>query len=418
MQVIILAAGRSSRFYPYNTIHKSCIRILGKTIIEHTIESVKKAGITDIILVVNGDGQIKSILKDGSAYGVAITYVVQDDACGAGDAILRAKEHITGDFFVTWASRVEFHEFVKELVGAKKAIDEGAVLIQETKNINGVGVVLTKGDRLIAIIEKPEVADPPSYIKILGVYFLPKLFLETLQRVPNEHYSFENALTHYAKEYPVRVVKTDKMTVSLKYPWDILQIKNYLLQNIDSYRGKDVRIAETANIQGNVCIEDGVQIMEHATIKGPCYIGKLAYIGTNAIVRNGTTIEENVVVGANMELRNSVLLQGCTTHSGFIGDSVIGERCKIAAYFCTANVRLDRGPIEVLSQDKKINSHLSSLGVLMGDRVKIGIRVSTMPGVVIGRDVTIGPQTTVVHSLEDNTTYYTKFKEIIEKKKK
>lgn len=417
MQVIILAAGKSSRFYPYNTTHKSCIRLLGKTIIEHTIESVKKAGITDIILVVNSDGQIKSILKDGSAYGATITYVVQDTALGAGDALLKAKAAINGDFFVTWANRVEFHTFANDLEQAKKGIGEGTVLIKETENIEGVGVVTVEGDRLVDIIEKPDVTNSPSHVKILGVYFLPKQFLETLERVPKEHYSFEKALTQYAKEQIIRVVTTDKETVSLKYPWDILRIKNFLLQNIDSYRGKEVRIAESADIQGNVYIEDGVQIMEHATIKGPCYIGKNAYIGTNAILRNGVVIEEHVVVGANMEIKNSILFANTTTHSGFIGDSVIGQGCKIAAFFCSANVRLDRSAIEVTALGKHVNSHLSSLGVLMGDGVKAGIRVSTMPGVVIGRNVTIGPQTTVMHSIGDDMSYYTKFEEVVEKKK-
>lgn len=418
MQVIILAAGKSSRFYPYNTTHKSCIQLLGKRIIEHTIESVKRAGITDIILVVNSDGEIKNILKDGSAYGVTITYIVQDDALGAGDALLKAKAAIISDFFVTWANRVEFHEFANDLERAKKGAGEGAVLIKETENIEGVGVVMVEGDRLTDIIEKPDVAHSPSHLKILGVYFLPKQFLETLERVPKEHYSFEKALTQYAKEQIIRVVTTDKETVSLKYPWDILRMKNFLLKNIVSYRGKEVRIAENAVIEGNVYIDDGVQIMEHATIKGPCYIGKNAYIGTNAILRNGSVIEEHVVVGANMEIKNSVFFANTTTHSGFIGDSIIGQGCKIAAFFCSANVRLDRGEIEVMALGKTVNSHLSSLGMLMGDGVRAGIRVSTMPGVVIGRNVTIGPQTTVLHSINDDMSYYTKFAEVVEKKKK
>jgi dTDP-glucose pyrophosphorylase len=66
MQVVILAAGRSSRFYPYNYFpHKSLIKILGKLIIVHTIESIKKSGIKDIILIVSKDSEIKKILGNG-----------------------------------------------------------------------------------------------------------------------------------------------------------------------------------------------------------------------------------------------------------------------------------------------------------------------------------------------------------------
>jgi bifunctional UDP-N-acetylglucosamine pyrophosphorylase/glucosamine-1-phosphate N-acetyltransferase len=417
MQAIILAAGKSTRFYPFNTKHKSCISILGKTIIEHTVESIKKSGITDIIVVVNTDGEIQEILKDGKHLGVSITYVIQSQPLGAGDALLQARQHITGDFFVTWASRVEFDEFAKELQNAKKIENEGVVLIKETSHIQGVGVVLLEGNKIVDIIEKPDVKSSPSYLKVVGVYLLPKVFLETLAHIPSDHYSFEKALVDFAKQNSLLAIKTTKKTFTLKYPWDILEIKDYLVEQITSGRGKDVKIAASAVIEGEVFIGDEVTIMEHVTIKGPCYIGKKAYIGTNAILRNKTVIEDEVVIGANMEIKNSVICKQTTTHAGFIGDSVIGERCKLAAYFCTANVRLDRAEIPVEVRGEKINSHRKSLGVLMGDDSKAGVRVSVMPGKIVGRNVTIGPQTNVIHTIEDNRDYATKVLEIIKEKK-
>ncbi|MBP9719141.1 MAG: NTP transferase domain-containing protein [Candidatus Levybacteria bacterium] len=417
MQIIILAAGNSTRFYPFNTQHKSCLKILGKTILEHTIESVKKAGIEDIILVIKDD-EIKKLFGDGSRLGVHMTYVIQEESLGAGDAILKAKEHIHDDFFVIWGNRIEFFDFADLLVVGKKQKNAGAVLVKETQQIEGVGVAIVENEKLMDIIEKPEITASPSYTKIVGIYLLPKLFLQTLVSVPLEHYSFEKALVAYTKTNPIYAIKTTKKTISLKYPWDILQVKDYLLGEISSHRGEQVTIADSAVITGDVFISDGVTIMEQVTIKGPCYIGKNAYIGTNAILRNKTIIEENVVVGANMEIKNSAVLKGTTTHSGFIGDSIIGENCKVAAYFCTANVRLDREAVQVTVVGKEVNSHLKTLGVIMGDTVKIGVRVTTMPGKVIGRNVTVGAQTSVLHNIEDNINYFTKFAEVVEKKKK
>jgi len=60
MQAVILAAGKSSRFYPYSNLpHKSCFKVLGKTILEHTLLSIKKAGINDVIIVVGPGDFIK-----------------------------------------------------------------------------------------------------------------------------------------------------------------------------------------------------------------------------------------------------------------------------------------------------------------------------------------------------------------------
>jgi UDP-N-acetylglucosamine diphosphorylase/glucosamine-1-phosphate N-acetyltransferase len=414
MQIVILAAGSSSRFYPFNITHKASLKLLGKTIIEHTLQSVKKAGFTDVILVVNESKEISHIVGDGSAYGLHVTYVVQKTASGAGDALLLAKEYIQKDFFVIWGSRIEFHEFVKDMLAAKKETN-GVVLVKETENIEGVGVAKLEQEKLVDIIEKPDTKNPPSKHKIVGVYLLPQAFLDTLSSLPSEHYSFEKALVAFSQKNAVLAVETKKDTLSLKYPWDILSVKQYLLKNMSSYTGESAEVAQHVVLQGNVYIDDGAKIMENVVIKGPAYIGKGAYIGNNALLRGGTVIEQDVVVGTNMEIKNSVLLTKSTTHSGFIGDSVIGENCKIAAEFCTANVRLDRQPVTVTVGEKEINSHQKSLGVLLGNNARVGIRVSTMPGTIIGRNVTIGPQTTVMHNISDDTIYYTKFSEIVEK---
>lgn len=417
MQVVILAAGKSSRFYPFNTTHKSCIYLLGKTIIEHTIESIRKSGIQEIVIVVSSDNHIKDILGDGSKFGVNIAYSIQKEPNGAGQALLQVRELIHDDFFVINANRLEFHEFSDSLLQAKKTKDCIVLLTKKTSHAKGAGVVKLTGDRVIDIIEKP-IEDAVSNTRIVGMYLLPKTFFDTLVEVPKEHYSFEKALLAYAKNHLVIAVDTKRETVSLKYPWDILHMKNYLLKNMPAYRGKNCTIAKSALITGIVYIADGVTIMENVVIKGPCYIGKNAYIGTNVLLRNGVVLENDVVIGANMEIKNSVIFDHTTTHSGFIGDSVIGANCKLAAYFCTANVRLDRGDIHVTYNQTKVNAHLASLGVLMGDNVKAGIRVGTMPGMVVGKHVVIGPQTTVIHSIEDGNTYYTKFAEVVEKKKK
>lgn len=416
MQVIILAAGASSRFYPFNITHKTSLVLLGKTIIEHTLLSVKKAGFTDVILVVSPDGVIQNIVGDGKEFGLTITYVMQNEPSGAGDALLLAKQKIHDDFFVIWGSRVEFHEFAHELTDAKKAGSDGVILVKQTDDIAGGGVALLENGELVDIIEKPDEENPPSKLKIVGSYLLSKSFLATLEKIPSEHYSFEKALIAFAKEGRVTAVQTKKETLSLKYPWDILEIKDYLLVSLKAYTADSAKIAKNAVIEGNVYIEEEATIMENAVIKGPCYIGKKAYVGNNALLRGGAVIEKDVVIGSNMEIKNSVLLQGATTHSGFIGDSIIGEQSKIAAEFCTANVRLDRESVKAIVNEKEINSHMKSLGVMMGSNIRVGIHASTMPGIIIGKNVTIGPQTMVIKNVADDTKYYTKVQEIIEKK--
>ena len=61
---------------------------------------------------------------------------------------------------------------------------------------------------------------------------------------------------------------------------------------------------------------------------------------------------------------------------------------------------------------EKIGTGLNSLGAIVGGNTKIGIHCSLMPGVLIGSNCIIGPNSVVSANVEDNTTFYTKFEGI------
>jgi len=62
-----------------------------------------------------------------------------------------------------------------------------------------------------------------------------------------------------------------------------------------------------------------------------------------------------------MEVKNTLIMEDSKTHSGFIGDSVIGRNCRIGAGFNTANVRLDRATVKVVIKEQKTDTGLKSL---------------------------------------------------------
>ncbi len=114
-----------------------------------------------------------------------------------------------------------------------------------------------------------------------------------------------------------------------------------------------------------------------------------------------------------LEVKNSLIMSSAKVHSGFIGDSVIGEDCRIGAQFSSANVRLDRSEIKIQTEKEEVDSGLKHLGTIIGRNVKIGIKVSTMPGIIIGGGSIIGPSTVVLNNVPENSKYYTKFKETV-----
>jgi bifunctional UDP-N-acetylglucosamine pyrophosphorylase/glucosamine-1-phosphate N-acetyltransferase len=419
MQAVILAAGDSSRFYPFNDSHKSLVKVLGKPIIEHTLLAVRKTGIKDVVIVIGENNGVKDQLAKIDSFGLKIQFVIQDKASGMGDALLLAEKYIKDDFFLLHAHRVDFLESKEILESKRKEKNEIVLLARKIKipfDSNKLGILKIERDKVIEIVEKPFPGKEPSDLAVVGVYLLNKLFLSFLRKTLKEHYSFEKAISEYANKENVKFATTDENNLSLKYPWDMLLFKNYMLSNLKKYISSTANIASSAQLIGEVYVDENAKIMENAVIKGPCYIGKNVFVGNNAVLRNEVDIEENSVVGANIEIKNTLLMENSKTHSGFIGDSIIGKNCRIGAGFCTANVRLDRETVKVVVNGQKIDTGLKSLGIMVGNGTRIGLKSSTMPGVIFGRNVIIGSGTTVMGNVEDNTKYYTKFQEVVVKK--
>lgn len=76
MHAVILAAGRGTRFLPYSEhTPKPLAKILGKPIIEYTIQALRGAGVKDVVIVVGHLGRsIREHLRDGNKFGVEIQY--------------------------------------------------------------------------------------------------------------------------------------------------------------------------------------------------------------------------------------------------------------------------------------------------------------------------------------------------------
>ena len=414
-QAVILAAGESSRFWPLNQRHKSLIKIMGRPLIWYTIESLRKAGIREVIIVQGTKRDIEEELKNHELTNLKIRYVIQPKPKGMGNALWQAKNLIKGSFFVLNAERVDGGEIIancKLQIANLKA----ALVGQHTNNPQLFGIMKIKDDRVLEIVEKPRKGKEPSNVKVVGVYLLHPEFFNYYKKVKKGKYDFEETLSTYMKKNEVKLAflwESEKETPTLKYPWHLFLVEKYLFDKFLRKKiSKSAKIAKSVIIQGKVSIGDNVKIFENAIIKGPCYIGKDCIIGNNSLIREYVNLEENVIIGANAEVTRSIFQENSTTHSGYFGDSVFGKNCKIGAGTIIANVRLDRGEIKSIVKGKKIGTGLKSFGCVIGKNTGIGIHCSLMPGVFIGANCNIGPNSIVSENIKDNTTFYLKFEGI------
>ena len=89
MYALVLAGGRGERLRPLtDTTPKPMVPLLGKPILWHQVEWLKKGGVTDIVFLAGYRWEaIKEFFGDGSAYGFRAHYSVEDSPLGRGGAI-------------------------------------------------------------------------------------------------------------------------------------------------------------------------------------------------------------------------------------------------------------------------------------------------------------------------------------------
>lgn len=409
MKAVILAAGQSSRFKPVSdNRHKGLVQVLGKPIIEHTIEELREAGVDEVIVVQSPNEEIKDALGDKADH-----YTVQEEPKGMGNA-LRQAEHLLDDkFLVLTPYRANAKKFFQPMIEKAENEDSDIVFVSTpTEEPGKYGILDIEDGKATDMVEKPEPEEAPSNQKVVGMYLLSESFFDYLDEVEEWEYQYEDALSLQMEDQPASILQIEEETNSIKYPWDLFSVADELMSEMDRNISEEADIADSAQIKGDVVIKEGTTVYENAVIKGPAYIGEDAVVGNNALIRDHTVIEDNATVGTNSEVKNSIFQPGSSLHSGFIGDSIIGRNSKIGAETVTANRNFrqkgDRPSIEsdLIGKDYSKDTGRSFLGAIIGDNADIGVNVSLMPGVQIGSNGKVGPGTVVHENVENDETIY------------
>jgi len=417
MQAVILAAGESSRCWPFNYQHKSQIKIFGKSLIYWTLKSISGKGIKDIVLVISPNSTLREELSRApQELGINLSFAIQEKPLGTGNAVFQAKDFIHEPFFIFWPYKINAGEIVEKILEKYRLEKPQIILVGAKTSIPwDYGILKLAGEKVIKISENPKPGKEPSNIKVIGTYFLQPDFFEYYQKIKKHHpKDLVDALNLYIKDKETRFIIWEKEIPSLKYPWELLELLKiaFNLNIFKPYISPSASLGKNVVIKGNVYIGDKVSIGENTVISGPCFIGENCRIGPNNVFRGPVNLENDIVTGAFCEIKNCLIQKGSHFHSGYFGDSIIGQNCRFGAGFIVANRKIDRQNIKSMVKGKKIDTGLTYFGTIIGKDSRFGIHVGTMPGVLIGSNCIIGPHSVIFENIEDNTTFYTKFEGI------
>jgi len=395
MKVVFLCGGIGKRMFPIIE-DKFLLNFLGKTLLQHQMESARQAGLNEFLIIGNPANmrQIEQIARTVS--GAKTELALQKQPTGIADALKNAASLLDEDILVVNPndifSKSAYTNLLQEAQGKSAA---SYMLGYRTKSyFPGGYLVINSGNELEHIVEKPEPGQEPSdLINILvHLHTDSKQLLEYIDRVKTtKDDMYEQALDSLVKDgHKIKAIPYTDFWAPIKYPWHIFDAVKYLLDISQPSIASSAYISEKATIEGKVFISDHVKVLENAVIRGPAYIGPGSIIGNNALVRDYSHIGADCVIGYSTEVKGSYIDEGCWVHSSYIGDSIIGKNCSLGAGTVLANFRFDEQSISVTVGGKAINTGRDKLGAIIGDNCKTGINASVMPGIKIGPSSIVG----------------------------
>jgi glucose-1-phosphate thymidylyltransferase len=328
---LILSGGKGTRLRPItHTSAKQLVPVANKPVLFYGIEAMAAAGIRDIGIIIapeTGD-EIRQAAGDGGDFGVAITYIVQDEPAGLAHAVLTAEPFLGQDPFVMYLGDNLLQGGITDLVQAfERSRPEALILLTPVDEPQHFGVAELDGDRVVALAEKPP--EPKTNLALVGVYLFSAQIHDAARAIePSARGELEitDAIQHLvdigARVEPHIVQGWWKDTGRLD---DMLEANRLILDNLQTrVEGELI----DSSVEGRVVVEPGARL-ERCTVRGPAIIGagsKLvdAYVGPYSAIAENCLVEQ-------AEIEHSILLAGSQVSnlSGRMESSLLGRNVKI-----------------------------------------------------------------------------------------
>jgi mannose-1-phosphate guanylyltransferase/phosphomannomutase len=188
MKAIIMAGGLGTRLRPLtNGIPKPMVPIIDKPIMAYIIELLRRYGFDDIGVTLNYmPDSIVNYFKDGSDFGVKLTYFIENSPLGTAGSVKNAADFLSDDFLVMSGDSftdIDLDE-LKAFHFEKKALF--TLACKQNEKTYGFGVLEKgRGDQIVKFVEKPENGSPG--LVNTGIYMINKAVLKL---IPDGFYDF------------------------------------------------------------------------------------------------------------------------------------------------------------------------------------------------------------------------------------
>jgi len=374
---VILAAGQGTRMR--SRLPKVLHALCGKPMLGHVVDAARAAGYADVVVVLSPDA-------DGirEAFGDSVRYAVQQRPRGSGDALLSARDALSGVADVAVLSG-DVPLVPSESLDRMQSVHERAkaqvtLLTARVDDPSGLGRVVRGSDGTVqAIVEQADADEQTLALNEIntGMYVFDGAWLW-------------DALAGLSPSASGEVYLTDLIAVAVQSGGKVADVE---APDATKVMGVNNRVQLA---RAEATLRTGIRehwMLQGVTLPDPdtVYIDAAVTLGRDTVVMPNTHVSGDTVVGEGCEIGpNSVL-----------ADSVLGDNCRVVSSFVAGSRLADGvsvGPFSnirggtVLEAGVRVGNFTETKESRLGANTK-ALHLSYIGDAEVGADVNVGAGT-------------------------
>lgn len=378
MKAVVMAGGEGSRLRPL-TINrpKPMVPLVDRPVLGHVLELLKQHGMTDVLVTVRYLAtNIQDYFGDGAAYGLQLSYSVEDRPLGTAGSVKYAAAWLDEPFLVisgdaltdiNLSEAVAYHHARGALV---------TIVLKRVENPLEYGITIIDDEgRVRQFLEKPSWGEVFSDTVNTGIYIVDPRVLEAIPPDQNVDWSkdvFPRLLAQGAAIYGY---------VAQGYWTDIGTLEEYMRATADYLYGRVALPRLGTNIGNDIWVSGEVEIAPDARLYGPIYLGHGVKIKGGVTVYGPSVIRDYNIIDTRAVIDRSIIWR----------NSYIGEQAQLRGAVVARQSNIKRRA--VLSEGAVVGDYtMINAGAIINANVKIWPNKEIDEGAIITNNIIWGSQ--------------------------
>ncbi|GCF08591.1 mannose-1-phosphate guanyltransferase [Dictyobacter arantiisoli] len=379
MKAVVMAGGEGSRLRPLTIRRpKPMVPIVGKPVMEHILNLLKRHGITEVVITVQYlASNIEDYFGNGSQLGMRITYSREDVPLGTAGSVKNAEDQLTEPFLVISGDALTDYDLTELIKYHNEKKSLATLLLAHVPNPLEYGVIITNEDgHITQFLEKPSWGEVFSDTINTGIYVLdPKIF---------SYFEKDKQFDFSQELFPMMLKQGDPIygyVVPEGYWCDVGNLSEYMRANADMLQRNVQLDIPARHIGNNIWCEEGVEIDEDAQLYGPVYLGRDCKVRAGAIIHGPSMIGSYSIVDERAQVDRSIVWN----------NSYIGDRAELRGAIVGSSTNIKSKAVMFEGSVIGDNSIIQD-GAIIQPNVKIWPDKEVEAGAVVNTSIIWGSQ--------------------------